>query len=194
VTIPTLTSFFTLDGVPAGNLVETIRTTTSRMAESIILPGLPTGGFWADVGQAVTRTVPKALNLNLTELLVGGWNTSRKVLEAAERSKSAPQEIIPVSLGHHTITSSHRPAVEVWVGGKKVMEVLLKVQLELEIETAILTIQQAKIKEAALGKCLGSGTLSCEGAMLIERTAKPILLPGRIRFGDGIPILGSSTR
>jgi hypothetical protein len=163
---------------------------SARQALGRTLPN----GFWMSVSRAISRALEQALQVDLTAVLVGGWNTYRSLLEYADRSKHSPEEIAELALGRHSIASSHEPRVTLLVGGKKVAEVPFEVELELEIESAIFTIQDARIREVALGRCAGKGSLKCSGAVLLERKSGEVMLPGRIVLGEGIPIAARRQR
>ncbi len=185
----TLAQFFALDGSePDPRHLEVVGASSALAHARETLPGKPSGHFWPNVSRAVTRSLGQALHVNIVDVLVSGWKTYAGLLEYTDRAKHPPGEIAQVALEHRTITSSHEPHVDVLVGSRRVAEIHFAVELELEIASVILTIQDAKITEIAIGKCVGRGTLKCAGAVLVERSTREVELPGRIGLGAGIPI------
>ncbi len=148
----------------------------------------PPDRVWPPVSRAIGRALGDALQVDLGEVLVGGWNAYRSLREYADPAKHPPQDLAQVALGHHVISSTHKPRVEVRLGPTTLATVEFEVELELNVESAILTLQAGRIKEVAVGKCVGKGTLSCEGAVLVEKETREVALPGRLSLGDGIPI------
>jgi hypothetical protein len=185
----TLTAFFAFDGSqPSDRQLQIIGAAGSLTAAGQALPRKPPLAVWAGVSRAVSRALQQALEVNIADVLVAGWNTYQSLLEYADPAKHPPQEVASVTLWEHTITSSHEPQVELLVNGKKIATVTCGVDLELQFESATLTIQGGKILEVKAGTCVGKGVLKCEGAVLMERSSAEVSLPGRLTFGEGIPI------
>jgi len=190
----TLAQFFALDGSePDPRHLDVIGASSAVAHARETLQGKPPSHFWPSVSHAVARSLRQALHVNLVDVLVSGWKTYVGLLEYTDRAKHPPGEITQVALEHRTISSSHEPHVDVLVGSRRVAEIHFTVELELEIDSVILTIQDAKIKEIATGKCLGKGTLKCEGVVLVEQSTREIELPGRIGLGAGIPITAATS-
>lgn len=148
----------------------------------------PPLAVWTGMARAVGRALQQALDVNIADVLVGGWNTYHSLLEYTDPAKHPPEEVASVTLWEHTITSSHEPRVKLLVNGENVATITFGVDLELHFDSATLTIQDGKILEVRTGTCVGKGTLKCEGAVLMERSSAEIPLPGRLTFGAGIPI------
>jgi len=184
-----LTTFFAFDGSqPSERQLEIIGAAGSLTAAGQALPRKPPLGVWAGLSRAVGRALQEALQVNMGDVLVSGWNTYQSLFEYADPDKHPPKEIASVTLWEHTITSSHEPRVDVLVNGKKVATITFGVDLELQFESATLTIQGGRILEVKAGTCVGKGVLKCEGAVLMERASAEVSLPGRLTFGKGIPI------
>lgn len=185
----TLTSFFAFDASqPSDRQLQIIGAAGSLVAAGQALRRKPPLAVWTNVSRAVGRALQQALQVNITDVLVAGWNTYQSLLEYADPTKHPPQEVANVTLWEHTITSSHEPRVDLLVNGAQVATIRFGVDLELQFESATLTIQGGKILEVKAGTCVAKGTLKCEGAVLAERSSAEIALPGRMTFGEGIPI------
>ncbi len=187
---PTLAAFFEWDPaeLPDDGLAKIGQAKAlARGRES--LGRKPPERFWPGVSRIIARALGQALQVDLQKVLVGGWNTYRSLLEYADPAKHPPEEIGQVALGRHVISSTHKPRVNVFLNGRKLADVEFEVALELEIESAILTVQNARVKEVSVGRCTGTGTLSCEGAALVQRHTREIDFPGRLKLGEGLPIV-----
>jgi hypothetical protein len=67
-------------------------------------------------------------------------------------------------------------------------EVKFPITLKLSFSGAVLTIRDGRFRSVKPGTCTASGKLCCETAVLKELRSSPLVLPGVIDFGDGIPI------
>jgi hypothetical protein len=139
---------------------------------------------------AVERALPAAMKLPLEPVLAGGWNKLRVVFKYRDTQKYPSHEVYLVSLGAPAITSTHHPYIEVLLNGQPlpIPKFELDLVLSLTFETAVLRIQDAKIKAVQAGKCRGKGTLKYKGAILLDRATKEFALPGAISLGEGLAI------
>lgn len=85
------------------------------------------------------------------------------------------------------MTWSHEPQVEICVEARPIAELHFRVDLALEIESAILTIRDGKIRALSTGACKGTGTLRCEG-LVLARASRAFAIPGSLSFREGIPL------
>jgi hypothetical protein len=93
-----------------------------------------------------------------------------------------------VPLAPHTVASKHRPFIELALGEKAIGALEFEVELSVKLEAAVLTIRDGKFREIATGEAEVEASLSCEGSTLVKRELGDYKLPGRISFGEGIPI------
>ncbi len=138
--------------------------------------------------RAIGEAIGEALNVRLADLLVAGWNRYRELSKYTDRDRYPPDQINEVALAQHRIATTHEPRVAIVVDGATVAEIHLRIDLTIDLEGAILKIQDARIKEAALGACEVSGTLRCEGIDVAD-AERAFTLPGTVSFGDGIPLV-----
>ena len=158
----------------------------------------------ASLREVLTRSVPNAtwpvalkevmakmgelLNISLPEIAGAAWNKYQVLRKYADPKRYRPDETIVAPLVTHTITSVHKPYVEVLVGDKPVGRVDFEINLELTLEGVLLSIRGSKVVEVRIGSCQGKGSVSCEGVVITKREKKLWLLPGVISLKEGIPI------
>jgi hypothetical protein len=140
------------------------------------------------VAGAVLDGLTKLLSLPVSSLFAGAWNAHRTLRPYADPKKHPPDEINLVPLDKHTIRSTYKPHVDVFVQGTKIRSIEFELELALEIQAAVLKIQSGRIREIEVGSCTGKGKLSCAGAVIAERESQALKLPGVLRFEDGIAI------
>ncbi len=147
---------------------------------------------WPVVYSGMAEGLSSLLEVPLSKILVESWNKYRVLAQYRDRTKYPPEKISFVALGKHTIKSEHKPSllVQVLVNEASVLEREIKfnVIVSLTIEGLVLKIQDARIKGIEAGEAKGSGTVTCEGAVIIERSIQTVKLPGSIDLGSGVPI------
>jgi hypothetical protein len=143
--------------------------------------------MWPNTARDIGNALASALRLRLADVLVAGWNKYYEISKYKDRKKYPSDAIIEVPLAGHTFTSSHEPRVEILANGARVADIRFQVDLEIEVECAVLTIQDAKIKSISTGMCEGTGTLRCE-SLVFAKTSKSFTIPGTASFGEGVPI------
>jgi hypothetical protein len=144
----------------------------------------------AEVGRAIGGLV----NLDVVEVLVGGWRKHRSLHAAAERTKANPNPgIEQVELASHRITTTHRPYLDINVNGAKVATVHFDLGLTLDVDVMVGTVHQARLVAVQGGRCTVTAGLGCEGVPLASRQV--VLDPHLVlRLADGIPLLAEDRR
>jgi hypothetical protein len=152
------------------------------------LGGLVPPGARQALAGVIERVLPATMNLPLAPVLAGGWNKLRAVFKYRDSQKYPTHEAHLLSLGAPAITSTHHPYLEVLLDKQLLTRLEFDLVLSLSFETAVLTIQAARIKEVRTGKCTGRGTLKYKAAILVDRATREFTLPGALSFGEGLAI------
>ena len=132
----------------------------------------------------------KALDLlqtRLSDILVGTLQKSREILEYRDRAKHPPEEVATVPLFDRPFTSEHHPALEILFRESR-YQVVFDLELRLAMKGLILEIENAQIKAVHSGSLEGSGSISLWGVDLLKKQFPPVMLPGIVKLGEGIPI------
>ncbi len=166
----------------------------SRIAA--LMKARPAGGDGRAAGgltwsAAVQRIAPEVKNLppiDVPAIAAAAWNQCRTFQAYADPAKYPPEDTIPVPLLKHTITSKHRPSIDVLLNEKQLWKITFELDLSFTL-TASVAIRAAKIVEIRpLDECQAEGSLTWEGVLLAQRETKPLELGPVISLNDGIPI------
>jgi len=142
-----------------------------------------------NVGEGVADALKAALDIRIIDIIATAWNTRRELKQYADRAKYPADQIVDHALGKHDIRSTHKPRVQIMLDNSPIgPELEFEVTAALNLEAAILRIQDGRIMFAKLGKVFGTGTIKCEGATLFSRPTKALQLPLTLSFGQGLPI------
>jgi len=127
------------------------------------------------------------LDLDLGDLVVGGWRKYADLTAAAKRTIATPDSTEVVEVATHSITSTHRPFVEVLVDDVHVATVRFELGVKFVVKGLVATVQHGHLV-ALTGGCDVTATLAAEGRQLAKREAH-LPLPLVVGLGDGIPLL-----
>jgi hypothetical protein len=169
---------------------KTIKTAATQTAalHAIVERGIPKEQ-WAAAGTELTGQLRTILgDLSLSKLLTSGWATYEPLLEYCNAEKHPPNERAVVSLKQHTVTSSHHPFIVLRVDGMTAGRIDFDVEFSATFDIVALVIQGGRIMAAQPGSVSASGTIKCDNLEVLQRPLGKLELPGRISFGDGIPI------
>jgi hypothetical protein len=131
------------------------------------------------------------LDLDLGDLVVGGWCKFADLTAAAKRSIAVPGSREIVDLATHGITSTHSPHVEVFVNDTRVATVRFDLCIKFIVKGATATVRDGHLVTVHAGACDVVGTLAADGRQLAKREAH-FELPLLLHLGDGIPLLRGS--
>jgi len=121
-------------------------------------------------------------DIPIPNILLASWQKADALQSLLEESKKNPEEIMELELAEHTITSEHRPRIELKIHNATVKNLELNMQLAFKLEGFILKIQEGAITEVRTGKCEVKGKVDYEGETLLEKKLSTIELPGSISF------------
>jgi hypothetical protein len=139
------------------------------------------------VGAEVMRSVDGLLDLDLGGMLLAGWRKHRALTAAAQQSRAAPGTSFVVSLAEHTVTSTHRPRVDLLVREKRVARVHLELSVRFTVRGLAATVRDGKLVALTGGAAEIDVELSVEDRQLAHRTRR-VDLPLVVRLGDGVPL------
>lgn len=136
----------------------------------------------------IDSVISETLKVSVVKVLAMAWSKNQELSKYLDKEKYPAGTKTIVPLFKHKIKSPHQPSLEITLGEKTLRKIKFEVECELEVEGAILTIQDAQIKEIQTSFCTGKGEIKCEGIKLKEVESKKIKLPGLIKLDKGEPI------
>jgi hypothetical protein len=156
--------------------------------KAVLQHAVPATQWATAAGQVVALLHKELSDLSIPSLLVGGWTRYEKFQEFCNEEKHPAKEVSIIPLFKHTITSTHRPVVELRIDNVPAGRVNFEVALSLTIESVSVVISNKRFMAARPGVVEAKGTVKCEGTVILERKLGRFELPGELSFGDGYPI------
>ncbi len=135
--------------------------------------------------QGVYDKVTDLLDINVADVMLGGWKKCAEVRRQVRASRADPSRTVLVHLGSHTITSEHRPSIEIRHDGRALADIVFPMALKFEVDAVELTLKGGEVTEVRTGDVRMKGTVKVENTVILERSLAPIRLPGKIAFSGG---------
>jgi hypothetical protein len=132
------------------------------------------------------------LDLDLGDLLIGGWRTRERLIEAARQTRQRPGRREVVQLGAHRLTSTYNPTIELLVDGVKVHTFRFQLTVIFDIEVAALIVRDGLLTALKAGDGAVTCTLTLampSGDVELVNQQRKIHLHLIINIGHGIPLL-----
>ena len=145
-------------------------------------------GGWAGLRNKILAEAGGLLDIRLLDVMRWAWKKGRELEAYRDTERYPPDKTFSVPLVEHSITSTHKPHVEIRMNAKTVGSVHFAVNIEIAIKGMTLEIRDGRIKKIHAGECKAKGSFFCEGFLLAERESKPLDLPGTIDLGEGLEI------
>ncbi|MGH7390137.1 MAG: hypothetical protein ACREM3_11885 [Candidatus Rokuibacteriota bacterium] len=139
-------------------------------------PGLPIG----TVLDGVSRAVQELLDVPVSDILVGGWERARDVRAAIQKTRDSDDATELVPLLGHTITSEHRPYVEIVKDEVAIARLVFPLKLELRLEGVVLRVRRGRIGEILAGTVKIKATMKFGDFVVFEKALAPISIPGSL--------------
>jgi len=152
-------------------------------------PSIP----WASTQREVEKKIVEALHVDVGQLLIGTWLRSALLVKYLDSSRYPATETILAHLSEHTVKTTLKPSIGIYVGEMLVTSVPVEALLSLTVKGFILTIRDGQVLQMTTGTCQAKGRVTVAGVVLVEKAAKAIELPGVVRFGEGRRIMAAGT-
>ena len=124
--------------------------------------------------------------VSIPDVLVSGWTKYSALRKYANASEYPPDKTYVEPFFKQTLTSKHRPFVELKLGGMPSGKVQFEVAVDITFEEVSLSIRGGQIVGAKPGKMSASGTIKCEGKQILKRKFGDFTLPGELHFESGV--------
>jgi hypothetical protein len=141
----------------------------------------------------LARAVQGLLEIDLADVLLGGWRKWTVLTAAARRTRDRPGVTEVVSLAEHTLTSTSEPSVDLLVGEVRVATVHLELTVELTLQALAATVRGGRLVALTGGSCEVAVALSIEQRTVASRKAR-VPLPLVVRLGEGVALLPAAGR
>jgi hypothetical protein len=164
-------------GMDAGAEAQEIREALANAA-----PGLPIG----TVLDGVARAVEELLDVPVTDILGGAWARARDLRAAIQKTRESADATELVPLLGHTITSEHRPCVEIVKDDVAIARLVFPLKLDLRLEGVILRVRQGRISEVLSGTVKIKATMKFGDIVVLERALAPISIPGALEVAPAV--------
>jgi hypothetical protein len=100
--------------------------------------------------------------LDLMSLVIEGWRSYTKLIDAARQSRSTPAQPQNVVVSNHQITSTHHPTIEVIINETQRYTARLTVTITFDLRLVRAIVQNADLIAVESGSCLVGVTLGIE--------------------------------
>ena len=145
------------------------------------------------VEHEVATVVSDLLSMDLFRLAAAGWRRHDALTKAARRTRDTPAAKELVALVTHQIKSSHRPNIELLIGGKSVATIEVKLDVVFDMAGLVAVVQQARLTRIDSGNCTVTATLAIAGKDVAKRR-RQFDLPGAVNLNHGIELLPADHR
>jgi hypothetical protein len=150
--------------------------------------GPVSGPMFASLRQRLADATYGLLDLDLGELLIGGWRVHTALRSAALSTVDNPHATELVELAAHVIEVVHHPSIDVVVNGYRAATIAFELKLSLEIDGLLGQVQRGRLVGLQIARCIATATLAYEGMALVSGRAE--LDPGVIvSIGRGVPLI-----
>jgi hypothetical protein len=140
------------------------------------------------VGEQVATVAHSLLDLDLGDLVMDGWRKYEDLVKAAERTLAAPDSSEVLDLATHSIASTHKPHVDVFLDDTKVATVRFELSVKFTVKGVVATVRDGCLVTLQSGICDVVGTLAAQDRELAKREGH-YELPLLLHLGDGVPLL-----
>jgi len=170
---------------------------TAALAQSMDAGGVAAqvlrtvGGLSSAAQHEVTRQVAVAaggvLDLDLVDLVVGGWRKHAALIMAARHTLAVPGSEEVVDLASHRIRSVHRPYVTVLIDDVQVAKIDFELTVIFDIKALVAVVRAGRLVALRGGQSEVTAMFAAEGIVLAQQRRR-LDLDARLPLGVGIQL------
>jgi len=185
----TLNSIFSLEATDLPPIVAAAIESTDALEaiKSQILAGAAELDLDTVLG-AVADKVAGLLDMSLSEVMVTAWKKYELLADCLDEEKYSPGESVLVTLARHSLTSEHHPSIEILANDQEVAKLTFSIKLRLDVQGAVLKVQDQRVREIRLGEVSGDGSFKCGDYEIASHEFDARTLPAAISLDPGIEI------
>ncbi len=135
-----------------------------------------------------------SLNVAIDEVLGQAWSGWKELRQYADRDQTPPDDINVVTVSDHTISSTHRPSIGVFVHGAEVHRFEFEVAANFDVQGINLEVQGGEITAIQLAKLGLDGSITLGDQPILERKVPDVNIPLVMRLKKPVPILGGNEK
>jgi hypothetical protein len=140
------------------------------------------------VNHEIATIADGLLNLDLGDVLLGGWQKYSQLTHAAQRTLASPGSEELVVLATHRVVSTHHPSVELLIDGVKVHTLVFELTVVFDLNGVIAVLRQGNLVALRAGQCEVTVTLTLEKTPLELSRHGHLNLPLLIKLHRPIPL------
>lgn len=133
------------------------------------------------LAKAIEGALDQAFDVELGDVLLASWEQADALTKAL--TDDSKDEVVVLPLLDHTVASTHSPTIDLFCGAKRLAELPLEIQLDLQLKGLALELKGGKVTGVRSGEISGHGACTIGGVALVEKETPPMALPGRLAFG-----------
>ncbi len=138
------------------------------------------GVKWVASLPDLVSKITELLDIEIPGVFLKAWKKGSALNTKLAESRMAPEDVMYLELGSHTVTSTHRPYITVQVGKAPVKKLEFAVVASFTLKAFVLKIQGGEVREIRSGTCEAEGRLEGLGLVLAKKELAPMPLPGTL--------------
>ena len=144
--------------------------------------------FWLAAAKTAPDLVIRLVHVQVADVLTGAWKLHRKLKKFADAKQYPPGTASTVTLATHHIKVNQKPYLEITVDSVPQGKIEFDLELDLTIDAGVLIIQNGRIMRLEAAKAKLTGTVKCEGVVVVERASREYDWTAGVSFSEGILI------
>lgn len=150
--------------------------------------GLPTSAY-RSLDQRVVEALRTLLDVEIGDVLLGGWRKYRELVAAAERTRDVPGPPEDLVLAEHEIVYTQQPSVEVLVDGAPVARLAFELAVSLVLRGVIAVVDRGRLVALRGGDLVAGAKLTLRDVELAKGEIR-CLAGAVLRLGAGVSLVG----
>jgi len=137
---------------------------------------------WPAAMPDVMEKFSELFDVKLPDIFMMAWKKADDLRTTLADSRKTPEATKYLELADHTISSQHKPHIDVKLKNVKIKDIEFVVTLTFKLKGFVLKIKAGEVEEIRTGRCEVEGKVQYQDLTIAEKKLSPIDLPVLCNF------------
>lgn len=143
---------------------------------------------WPVIWKDIEKRLPDIFDIDLQDIVAGALKKCQELKKYCDLEKYPASKPVSIPLGEHTISSTHKPQLDIVVDGVYIGSIKFLIKLQLHLQVLKVELRGGVIYGLETGKASLKVNTWIGKVPLLEKKISEFNLPGHLEFEHGLPL------
>lgn len=176
------------DRTPPSDMIERVREAARTRENREYIEAEMPHVEWPGVWKAIEHRLPDVFDIDLQDVVAGAFKKYKALKKYCDPEKYPASKPVSVPLGERTLSSTHKPKLDIVIDGTRIGSIEFSIKLQLQLKAAMIELRGGVIHGLDTGNAVLKGSAWLGKVPLLEKEIAEFDLPGHLDLDRGLPL------